>query len=533
MRESVVPNSGLACRGYNARITSCDLRLLFFKVLVQPGIRGNMPMKQTNPENPGITLLGLGPGSADLLTRQAWHILEQAEEIYLRTRQHLAVASLPPQLMIHSFDELYEAARSFDEVYTRIVEKILVLGQRPQGVIYAVPGHPYFAEATCPEIARRAAVENIPVRVVEGLSFLEPTFTALGHDPLPHTAVVDALEMANAHVPPFPPSVPAVVAQIYSQSVASDVKLTLMALYPDEFRVRFVHAAGTADVQVEELALYEIDRSPNIGLLSTLYVPPLGQATSFEAFQEIIAHLRAPDGCPWDREQTHMSLRPYLLEEAYEVLAALDAQDPQEMQEEFGDLLLQIVLHAQIAEEYGEFTMADVLDSIHTKIVHRHPHVFGDLTLEQASDVLVNWERLKEQERAEKGNAETSLLDGVALELPALVQAEQYQKRASRVGFDWPEVSGVLDKVDEELAEVNAASNHAEREGEIGDLLFAVANLARWYGVDPESALRATNQRFRERFAYIEKKARQRGRSVSDLGLDEMEALWQEAKKVK
>lgn len=489
-------------------------------------------MKATNRENPGITLLGLGPGSADLLTRQAWRILEQAQEIYLRTRQHPAVVGFPPQLEIHSFDAFYEAAASFDEVYTRIVEQVLALGQRPQGVIYAVPGHPYVAETTCPEIARRAAAEGIALRVVEGLSFLEPTFTALGHDPLPHTAVVDALEMANAHVPPFPPSAPAVIAQIYSQAVASDVKLTLMALYPDEFAVRFVHAAGTVEEQVEELALYQIDRSPNIGLLSTLYVPPLGPETSFEAFQEIIAHLRAPDGCPWDREQTHQSLRPYLLEEAYEVLAALDAEDPREMQEEFGDLLLQIVLHAQIAEEYGEFTMADVLGSIHTKIVHRHPHVFGDLNLEQASDVLLNWERLKEQERAEKGNTETSLLDGVALALPALVQAEQYQKRASRVGFDWPEVKGVLEKVDEELAEVNDANNQEDREGEIGDLLFAVANLARWYGVDPESALRATNQRFRTRFAYIEKQARQQGRSISELSLDEMEALWQAAKTV-
>jgi tetrapyrrole methylase family protein/MazG family protein len=490
-------------------------------------------MNQNNQENPGITLLGLGPGSADLLTRQAWHTLEQAQEIYLRTRQHPAVAGFPSHLSIHSFDDFYEEEGTFEEVYARIVESVLALGQRPQGVIYAVPGHPFFAEATCPEIARRAEEEHIAVRVIEGISFLEPTFTALGLDPLPHTALVDALEMASAHVPPFPPSAPAVIAQIYSPAVASEVKLTLMALYPDEFPVRFVHAAGTADVQVEDLALYQIDRSPNIGLLSTLYVPPLGPETSFEAFQEIIAHLRAPDGCPWDREQTHKTLRPYLLEEAYEVLAALDVENPQEMQEEFGDLLLQIVLHAQIAEEYGEFTMADVMRSIHTKIVYRHPHVFGDLNLERASDVLLNWERLKEQERAAKGNADTSLLDGVAMALPALVQAEQYQKRAARVGFDWPEVKGVLDKVDEELAEVNAANNHDDWEDEIGDLLFAVVNLARWYGVDPESALRAANQRFRKRFAFIEKEARKQARSVSDLNLDEMETLWQEAKKVK
>ena len=292
-----------------------------------------------------------------------------------------------------------------------------------------------------------------------------------------------------------------------------------------------MHAAGTAQARVESLALYEIDRSPSIGLLTALYVPPLGPATSFEAFQEIIAHLRAPDGCPWDREQTHLSLRTYLLEEVYEVLAALDAEDVQSLQEEFGDLLLQIVLHAQIATEEGEFTMSDVLQGIHTKIVRRHPHVFGDLELKDAQGVLQNWERLKEKERHANGKAEASLLDGVALALPALVQAEQYQLRAARVGFDWPDIQGVLDKLDEELREVHAAQETDERADEIGDVLFAVVNLARWYKLDPESALRAANQRFKSRFYYIEQAARAQGRSISDMTIDEMEAKWQEAKK--
>ncbi|MBN2550593.1 MAG: nucleoside triphosphate pyrophosphohydrolase [Anaerolineales bacterium] len=480
---------------------------------------------------PGITLLGLGPGGADLLTRQAWAMIEQSTEIYLRTRQHPAVAELPDRLQIHSFDYLYESSASFEEVYAQIVEQILELGERPQGVVYAVPGHPFVAEATGPEIARRARQKNLPVRVVEGLSFLEPTCTALGLDPFPNTVLVDALELAAKHVPSFPPDAPAIIAQIHSQWVAAEVKLVLMALYPDEHPVKLIHAAGTPQQVVEHLALYEIDRSTHIGLLTGLYLPPLGPGTSFEAFQEIIAHLRAPDGCPWDREQTHQSMRSHLLEETYEALAALDQDNPRKMCEEFGDLLLQIVLHAQIAAEYGEFTMADVLQNIHAKIVRRHPHVFGDLQLEGVQGVLVNWERLKAQERAENGKAQASLLDGVTLALPALVQADQYQQRAARVGFDWPDVQGVLDKMEEELREVHAAEDDQQRFNEIGDLLFAVANLARWYKVDPESALRATNGRFRQRFAYIEAGARTQGRAVSDLSLDEMEALWQEAKK--
>jgi tetrapyrrole methylase family protein/MazG family protein len=332
-------------------------------------------------------------------------------------------------------------------------------------------------------------------------------------------------------VPPFPTSAPAIVAQIHSQVVASNVKLALMSLYPNEHPVKLVHAAGTSNALVESLPLYEIDRSQHTGLLTALYVPPLGPATSFEAFQELIAHLRSPDGCPWDKEQTHQTLRDHLIEEAYEVLEALDADDAGAMREEFGDLLLQIVLHAQIASEYGEFSMADVLESIHTKIVYRHPHVFGDLDLKDAQDVLHNWERLKEAERSATGKEEKGLLDGVALALPALVQAQEYQGRAGRVGFDWPDIQGVIDKLDEEIKEVNAAQKPEERAGEIGDLLFAVVNLARWYDVDAESALREANARFRTRFSQIEAGARAQGRSISDLSLDEMEALWQKAKK--
>jgi tetrapyrrole methylase family protein / MazG family protein len=478
----------------------------------------------------GITLLGLGPGDPQLLSRQAWQLLQDASEVYLRTRQHPVVAGLPPQLQIHSFDDLYDQLSSFDEVYAAIVQKVLALGRRPQGVIYAVPGHPMIAEATGPEIARLAHQEGLPVRVVEGMSFLGPVFSALGIDPFPNTVLVDALDIAMAHVPVFPPSTPAILAQLWSSAVASDVKLTLMTQYPDEHPVYLIHGAGSPQEIVEQVPLYAIDQNHEIGLLTALYVPPLDVAASFESFQEIIAHLRAPNGCPWDREQTHKSLRSHLLEETYEVLAALDSENVAGLQEELGDLLLQIVLHAQIAYEDGEFNMSDVLRGIYTKIVHRHPHVFGDSEVNTTQGVLQNWEKLKAEERAANGKAEASLLDGVSLAQPALVQAEQYQKRAARVGFDWPNIQGVIDKLKEEWAEVQAAEDAESRASEIGDLIFSVVNLARWHKVDAESALREANLRFHDRFAFIEAAARNQGKDISDLSASQMDELWEGAK---
>ncbi|MBN2388977.1 MAG: nucleoside triphosphate pyrophosphohydrolase [Anaerolineales bacterium] len=479
---------------------------------------------------PGITLLGLGPGDPAQLTRQAWEVLASIDEIWLRTAQHPSVKGFPAALKVHSFDQLYEEGQSFEAVYAAIVEKVIALGQRPGGVVYAVPGDPFVAEATGPEIARRCRATGLPLTIVSGLSFLEPAFAALGLDPYPRLTLVDGLELSQAHVPAFPPDMGALVAQIYSPLVAAEVKLTLGAVYADEHPVRLVHAAGTPQEVVEDLPLHAVDRSPHIGLLTALYVPPLGAGTSFEAFQDVIAALRAPDGCPWDREQTHLSLRPHLLEEAYETLAALDGKDPAKMAEEFGDLLLQIVLHAQIASEEGEFGMAEVLKGIHDKIIRRHPHVFGDIELDGVGGVLQNWEKIKADERSSHGEGARSLLEGVPLALPALIQAQQIQERAARVGFDWPEVEGVLDKIAEEIGEVQAAADEQELAAELGDLFFALVNLARWKKIDAESALRAASQRFRQRFAHVEAGARAQNRQLSEMTIDELEALWQAAK---
>lgn len=479
----------------------------------------------------GVTLLGLGPGAPGLLSREAWDLLQSVPELYLRTSRHPAVDSFPERLQLHSFDELYERASGYEEVYAGIIERVIELGRRPQGVVYAVPGHPFVAEATCPAIARQAEGAGLAVRVVEGISFIEPALTLLRIDPFPQLSLVDALELASGHYPSFPPDWPALIAQIHSRAVASEVKLTLMGAYPDDHPVQLVHAAGTPAGQVESLPLHAIDKRDSIGWLTCLYVPALETGISFETFQELVAHLRAPEGCPWDREQTHRSLRPNLLEETYEVLEAIDGGAQEALKEELGDLMLQIVLHVQIASESGDFRMPEVLRSIHEKLVRRHPHVFGEEDVADVDRVLHNWEQLKAAEREARGDGEVGALAGVAQALPALAQAFSYQRRAARLGFDWPDVVGVYEKVREELAEVAEAPDEEAREGEVGDLLFAVVNLARWYDLDPEGVLREANARFRRRFHALERAAQDQGRSFSDLSLEEMDALWEASKR--
>ena len=247
----------------------------------------------------------------------------------------------------------------------------------------------------------------------------------------------------------------------------------------------------------------------------------------FDTFTAIIARLRAPDGCPWDKEQTHQSLRENLLQESYEVLDALDAGEPDKLQEELGDLLLQIVLQAQIAADNREFNIGDVIKGIADKIVRRHPHIFGSKTAKTADEVMHNWESLKKQERKEGA----SVMASVPKQMPALAYALEVQKRAARVGFDWPDISGVIDKLVEEVKEYREARNKEEKEQEYGDLLFTLANIARRESVDPETALRGANARFFRRFTRMEELCRERGTSFDKLSFDEQNALWEEAKR--
>jgi tetrapyrrole methylase family protein/MazG family protein len=478
----------------------------------------------------GIVILGLGPGAMEQLTLEAWRILESSEEIVLRTEQHPLISHLPSALRVRSFDDLYEELPTFQAVYSAIAQEVVRLGRRPQGVVYGVPGHPWMAEATVPRIHRLAEEAHLPLRIVTGLSFVEPALSALQVDGLEGLQLLDGADLAQRLAPPVNPDHPALIGQLYSTAVASQVKLALMALYPDEHPVTLVRAAGTDEERVWQVPLYELDRQGVVDHLTSCYLPPLARWGSPQALQEIVARLRAPDGCPWDREQTHASLRSGLLEETYEVLEALDSDDAQRLKEELGDLLLQVALHQQIAVEEGEFRPPEVIGHLVDKLVRRHPHVFGELEVEGREEVLRNWESIKRQERESDGGTRTSILDGVARSLPALARAQALQDRASRVGFDWRDMAGVLGKVEEELTEFRSAQTAREQQDEIGDLLFSLVNLSRWLDVDAESTLREANDRFVARFREVEARAAEQGRTLTDYSIDELDAFWEAAK---
>lgn len=343
----------------------------------------------------------------------------------------------------------------------------------------------------------------------------------LGIEPDQGLTIISARQMEARHVPPFSPGVGVLLPGVTADMLPILLP-ALQSFYPAEHPVRVL-----AGKTIEHTTLGALKQDAG----GDLYLPPVKAESVYENFLEIVAHLRAPDGCPWDREQTHKTLRQHLLEEAYETLSAMDGDDPQPLCEELGDLLLQVILNAQIAYENGDFGMGEVLAGIHRKIVRRHPHVFGKLEVDGVQGVLRNWEKLKEDERRDNGvEKEKGLLDGVPLSLPALTQAEEIQDRAARVGFDWADIAPVWAKVQEELEEVRIAKTPEELERELGDLLFAVVNLVRWYKVDAESALRATNQRFRARFKHIEQRAREQQRKLSEMSLEEMDVFWEEAK---
>ncbi len=474
----------------------------------------------------GITVVGLGPGNGRFLTRAAWDILSSAEMVYLRTARHPAVADLPASVTRHSFDHIYDTADSFETVYETIVAELLQLAQAGP-VIYAVPGHPFVGESTVTRLVAQAAQAGLPVDVVAGLSFVEPCLTAVHQDGMDGVQIFDAIELAQYHYPPINPDFPLLLGQVYSRMLANELKLVLTAVYPDEHPVTLIHQAGDEDEAIEQIPLYAIDRSDAVSHLTSLFVPPLPNPSSLAALAETVAILRSPNGCPWDQEQTPQSLRSGFLEEASEVLAALDANDVEELREELGDVLYHLVMQTQMASEAEEFRLADVIAGIDAKLKYRHPHVWGDWQVNDSAEVIENWEMLKAKEKSERSD---SLVDNVPESLPALARSQKLQVRVRKVGFDWPSIDGVYDKVQEEIAELREAVSSEHRAEELGDLLFVMVNLAKWLEIDAESALREANLKFSRRFRALEKLAALRQLNLSEMDGDSLEALWQEVK---
>lgn len=475
---------------------------------------------------PGITLVGLGPGHSQDWTRAADTLFQQAAEVYVRTTRHPSVADIPAK--IHSFDEVYQSAGDTQQAQQQVAIAVVRLGQREAGVIYAVPGHP-IEDATVPLIRALAETQQIPLTIIPGLSLFEATLTTLKLETLHNLQIAVAAEVARLYHPLLAPDQLALVTGLSSQNLAAQVKQVLLNSYADNFIVTLMQGAQ----RVWSGPLAELDQQPQLDESITLYLPADAANNSLPTFQETIAHLRAPEGCPWDQAQTHQSLRPFLLEETYEVLEALDVADPAALAEELGDLLLQIVLHTQIATGAGDFRMGEVIGHINRKLVRRHPHVFGNVTINGVEDVITNWEAIKRVERLTlnvERETPLSALDGVPETLPALAQALAISKRAVRVGFEWPNIEGVLDKLIEEAHEITEATDPTQLEAEIGDWLFSAVNLARWRNIDPESALRTTNARFTRRFKKLEARATAQGKTLADMSIEEMDALWNEAK---
>jgi tetrapyrrole methylase family protein / MazG family protein len=516
-----------------------------------------------------IVILGLGPGRWEDVTLEAWETLEQAASggqiVYFRTLRHPTVEAIRvrcPALAARSFDALYEESETWDSLYAEMARQVCAAAAAQNGgrVIYAVPGHPLVGERSVREVRRLAAEQGLATRLVAGLSFLEPVCAALGVDLMDGLQVLDATELAGIgpeHMAAAViPTRPALVAQVYNRRLASGVKLALGELYPDDWVVRLVRAAGMpGDEAVIALELYELDRAEHADHLTCLYLPPLDPLTPLrapETLRYITERLRAPDGCPWDRKQTHHSLKRYVLEEAYEVADVLDEIGPtplpdaftpetvapelgQKLANELGDLLLQVYLHAEVGRQERLFTLGDVLAEVNAKLIRRHPHVFGDVEAPTAEHVLRNWEEIKRRERRESGEDEKpeSLLRGIPINAPALAYAQELQKKAVKTGFEWPQVADILAKVTEEAREVGAAIESGDTEHqaeELGDLFFSLVGLARRLHVNAEETLRAANKKFERRFAAMEARVREQGRAFESLAREELIALWREVK---
>jgi tetrapyrrole methylase family protein/MazG family protein len=483
-----------------------------------------------------ITLVGLGPGRRDSLTLGAYAALKSATTLFLRTERHPVVDDLRAEgISFTPLDSHYEQSASFSEVYASLARTVLDAAQHSD-VVYAVPGHPLLGEQSVELVVRSAREQGIPCRVAPASSFIDAALAALAElEPgagSGHLQILDATDLASVQPDP---SRPALLYQVYDDDTASRLKIALLEEYPDSLPVQVVRWAGVADAEsVVTMPLSELDR-PSAGRydhLTSVYVPPVPEAQrrpDFHDLVRVIARLRAPDGCPWDREQTYVSLKRFVLEESYEVLEAIDSGDPERLCDELGDLLLQVVLQAQLGREDGYFDIRDVIGGITDKLIRRHPHVFGDVQVANSDEVLANWDQIKRGERPER----ESVLDGVPVQLPALLKALEVSKRVVKVGFEWPVLDDVLAKLDEEVAELREAlprGNPRELESELGDILFTTVNVARFLKIDPEEALRTMVERFSTRFREVERLAQAEGRPLASMGIEDLEVLWQQAK---
>lgn len=477
-----------------------------------------------------IEVIGLGAGDLDQLPLGIYRKLTKTQQtIYARTLDHPVIDALESEgVSFTSFDHLYQEEEQFEAVYERITAELVEAAKMSEEkVIYAVPGHPMLAERTVQLLLNQTEVE---VKVAGGQSYLDDLFTAMKIDPIEGFQFVDGTDFRrnqlNLRNHLF-------VCQVYDTFIASEVKLTLLEDLPPDYEIYIVEAAGSSAEKIEKVPLEELDHKMEISNLTTLYIPPVPEGYlhhTFSFLRDVMAVLRGPDGCPWDKKQTHESLRYHTIEEVYELIEAIDEEDDEHIIEELGDLLMHILLHSQIGEDNGYFTIDDVIQSISDKMIYRHPHVFSNVIADTEEAVLQNWEELKKQE---KGKDRESILDGIPAHLPSLAKAYKLTSKAGKVGFEWGHVEEVWKKLREEIDEVAEAVREkyfTDVEEELGDVLFVLANISRYYKVNPEVALERANRKFVYRFQYIEKKLQEKNQTPAEASLLEMDAYWEEAK---
>jgi tetrapyrrole methylase family protein / MazG family protein len=480
-----------------------------------------------------VSVVGLGPGPSTWITAAAIERLRTpGARVFARTRFFPGLDRLLAGLSWESFDELYETADSLEELNRNMTERLLAAGDE---VVLAVPGDGTLGET----VVQRLRESGADVQVVPGVPLGVGALAAAGLPAADGAQMVEATSVGGSGVDlliELNPRWPAVVTGVFNPRVAGDVKLALQRVYPAEHAVCLAYHPGQADERVEHVPLADLDRLRlALDHLTHLVVPPVAEYVptgSSHTLRAIVARLRAPKiGCPWDLEQTHRTLIPYVIEEAYEVVDAIEQDDAAGLADELGDLLLQVALHAELADQCDEFEWNDVVRNLAEKLVRRHPHVFGEVVVSGASDVVRNWDQLKAAERVYEPRP-SSALDGVPKSLPQLKRASELARKATTAGFDWPTRDGTLDKVREELAELLAANDLAEKREELGDLLWIIAKLARDDGIDPEEALRAANRKFAERFGVLEDIARERGwDSLKERPLADLLEAWTEAKR--
>ncbi len=456
--------------------------------------------------------------------REIYTILNQVKKIYIKSPKlgNLTHVAHKTTYLTPTIDDITHLSDGYQTFVQDMVKET--------PVAYIVAGHPLIDEASTTLIQQKAAVLNQTISIIPTTSILPHILQILQISPGLGLQILDATLLCYYHHPPLEPHRPALITSIYHPNLLPALKTTLSKIYPSDISVRSLRRNTSHETSLEALDKH----------CAYLFIPPLKQGGGLTQFQETVAHLRAPNGCPWDREQTHKSLRPYLLEETYEVLAELDADDTtgteiaSPLSEELGDLLLQIVLQAQIASEANHFQMKDVIHQINDKMLRRHPHVFGDISVTSSEEVKANWAKIKAQEKANKNQKplQVSALNGIQPTLPSLAQAMEISKKAVKAGFEWDNLDGVLQTLVEEAHEIATATTDAEREAEIGDFLFTAVNVARKLKVDPESALRATNARFTRRFQTVETLARDQNLDLSQLDKENWQGLWREAKKL-